>query len=619
MESDILVGIGFIIVLGVGLQWVARLLHFPSIVLLLAGGLVVGPWLGLVDSDEILGDALFPVVSLSVGILLFLGGLELRFSELGPAIRRPVTWLVTVGVLITWVLATVAGAVFFDEPMRVSVVLGAILVVSGPTVVIPLLRLARPRGSVATILTWEGIVVDPIGSALSVFCFNAVFVQHFTLGEIWSEFIVVALAGIAAGLVAAVLLVAALRRLLVPADLEVAVTVMFVVAAYVAAEQVRPEAGLFATTAMGIVLANQHFVALRSLRIFGDPILTLLIGSLFIVLASRVEPGAIVDHLPGILGLALVLVLIVRPLVAATCTIGAASMKPRERAFLACMAPRGIVAAATASFFSLRLEQLHQPSEMLVPVTFAIIILLALLYGLGARPATRLLHLERPQASGLLLVSSSAWAVGLAREMQRAGVPTVLVARGSEDLAARTDLDFTVFAGLVRDLPDSGLLEDVHRAVVASTDDEINLIAIQVLEDELGVEHVSLLSSAAAVRHDRREHDVEAWTQRPFSSGVSLEDLERITDEDAGVRTVEAVAVPASALVLAVLRSRWRLDDEPPRLALPGRPARRRSPARPVRQPGHRGGRRPDRRRQPLIYCRAMADEAPTGLSIASV
>ena len=407
MESDILVGIGFIIVLGVGLQWVARLLHFPSIVLLLAGGLVVGPWLGLVDSDEILGDALFPVVSLSVGILLFLGGLELRFSELGPAIRRPVTWLVTVGVLITWVLATVAGAVFFDEPMRVSVVLGAILVVSGPTVVIPLLRLARPRGSVATILTWEGIVVDPIGSALSVFCFNAVFVQHFTLGEIWSEFIVVALAGIAAGLVAAVLLVAALRRLLVPADLEVAVTVMFVVAAYVAAEQVRPEAGLFATTAMGVVLANQHFVALRSLRIFGDPILTLLIGSLFIVLASRVEPGAIVDHLPGILGLALVLVLIVRPLVAATCTIGAASMKPRERAFLACMAPRGIVAAATASFFSLRLEQLHQPSEMLVPVTFAIIILLALLYGLGARPATRLLRLERPQASGLLLVSSS--------------------------------------------------------------------------------------------------------------------------------------------------------------------------------------------------------------------
>jgi NhaP-type Na+/H+ or K+/H+ antiporter len=555
MESDILVGIGFIIVLGVGLQWLARLLHFPSIVLLLAGGLVVGPWLELVDSDKILGDALFPVVSLAVGILLFLGGLELRFSELGPAIRRPVTALVTFGVLVTWVLATAAVHVLFDEPFRLAVLQGAILVVSGPTVVIPLLRLARPQGSVSTILTWEGIVVDPIGSALTVFCFNAVFVLHFTLGEVWSEFIVVFLAGIAAGLLAVVLLVAALRRLLVPADLEVAVTIMFVVAAYVAAESVRPEAGLFATTTMGVVLANQRRVALRSLRIFGDPMLTLLIGSLFIVLASRVEPGSIIDHLPGILGLAAFLALVVRPLVSAVCTIGATSLTVRERAFLACMAPRGIVAAATASFFSLRLEQIGQPSDMLVPVTFAIIIVLALLYGLGARPATRLLHLERPRPSGLLLVSSSPWAVGLAREMQRAGVPTVLVARGDWELAARPDLDFTIFAGLVRDLPDSGLLEDVHCAIVASTDDELNLMAIAVLEEGLGAEHIYLLSSAASIRHDRSEHDVEAWTRRPFSSRVSLEDLERITDDTAGVRTVERIAVPPGALVLAVLAS----------------------------------------------------------------
>jgi hypothetical protein len=211
------------------------------------------------------------------------------------------------------------------------------------------------------------------------------------------------------------------------------------------------------------------------------------------------------------------------------------------------------VAAATASFFSLRLEQIGQPSEMLVPITFAIIIVLALLYGLGARPATRLLGLQRPTPSGLLLVSSSPWAVGLAREMQRAGVPTVLVARGSWDLAARPDLNFTVFAGLVRDLPDSGLLEDIHNAVVASTDDETNLIAVMVLDEELGSEHVSLLSSAASVRHDRGEHDVEAYTRRPFSPGVTLEELERITDAAAEVRTVERIGVPTGALVLAVL------------------------------------------------------------------
>ena len=261
VKTDVLFGIGVIIVLGVGLQWLARRLKFPSIILLLAGGLLVGPVLDIVEPDRILGPALFPVVSLAVGILLFVGGLELRFSELGAAARRPVMAFVTVGVVITWALTTAAVHVLFHESVRVSVLLGAILVVSGPTVVIPLLRLARPVGPVATILTWEGIVIDPLGATLSLFCFSAFFVDELSFRDLWGEFVVVALAGVAAGTVAAALLVLALRRRLVPTELEVAVAIMFVVAAYVTAETVRPEAGLFATTAMGVILANQRWSA----------------------------------------------------------------------------------------------------------------------------------------------------------------------------------------------------------------------------------------------------------------------------------------------------------------------------------------------------------------------
>ena len=196
---------------------------------------------------------------------------------------------------------------------------------------IPLLRLARPVGPVATILTWEGIVIDPLGATLSLFCFSAFFVDELSLRDLWGEFVVVALAGVAAGAVAAALLVLALRRRLVPAELEVAVAIMFVVAAYVAAETVRPEAGLFATTAMGVILANQRLVSVRNLRIFGDPIVSLLIGSLFIVLASRVEPGSILDHLPATLVLVAFLVLVVRPLVVFLCTFRSKLLAPRER------------------------------------------------------------------------------------------------------------------------------------------------------------------------------------------------------------------------------------------------------------------------------------------------
>jgi hypothetical protein len=425
-------------------------------------------------------------------------------------------------------------------------------VVSGPTVVIPLLRLARPVGPVATILTWEGIVIDPLGATLSLFCFSAFFVDELSLRDVWGEFVVVALAGVAAGAVAAALLVLALRRRLVPAELEVAVAIMFVVAAYVAAETVRPEAGLFATTAMGVILANQRLVSVRNLRIFGDPIVSLLIGSLFIVLASRVEPGSILDHLPATLVLVAFLVLVVRPLVVFLCTFRSKLLAPRERAFLACMAPRGIVAAASAAFYSLRLDQIGQPSPILVPVTFAVIIVLAIIYGLGAKPSARLLKVARPRPHGLLLISAQPWAFGLARELTGAGVPTTVVAPGRWDLAGRSDLAFRVYAGLIRDLPQTEVVADARMGVIASPDDEINLYAVAVLGEVLGRDHVLLLSTAASRHHDRIDHDVDLKVPRPFSPEVSLERLQAIRSSRA-VRTVLGHTAPAGTAVLAVV------------------------------------------------------------------
>ena len=362
MESEIVRGIGLIVGLGIGLQWLGRRLGVPSIVLLLAGGLAVGPGLGWVDPDEILGDALFPTVSLAVGVLLFVGGMELDLAEMRGVARGPVARLVTIGALVTWLATALAAHLVFHEPVRVSLLLGAVLVVSGPTVVGPLLRIARPTEPDATILRWEGILIDPIGATLGLFCLNAFFIEDVSVDTVWGEFVAVALAGAAAGLVAAGLLVAALRRMLVPDDLEVAVALMFVVAAYATAEIVRPEAGLFATTIMGVALANQRWVPTRQLRAFGVPVVVLLLGSLFIVLAAGVDAGALGDHLAGGLVLAAVLVLVVRPLAVTAATVGAPSLPWRDRAFLACMAPRGIVAASTAALFSLRLEDIGQPS-----------------------------------------------------------------------------------------------------------------------------------------------------------------------------------------------------------------------------------------------------------------
>lgn len=547
--------------LGVGLQWLGTALRVPSIVLLLAGGLVAGPVLGWVEPDAIFGDALFPVVSLAVGLLLFAGGLELRLSDLRGGARGPVLRLVTLGAVLTWLLVAAAAQLLFDQPVRASLLLGAVLVVSGPTVVGPLLHHARPADPDATILRWEGIVIDPLGATLGLFCVNAFFVSEFAVREIWGELIVVALAGVAAGVVAAAGLVLALRRQVVPDELEVAVALMLVVAAYGVAEAVRPEAGLFATTAMGLALANQRLVPVRQLRVFTEPVVALLLGGLFIVLAARVELEPLGDHLPAALALAALLVLVVRPLVVAACTVRSPTLSVRERAFLACLSPKGVVAASTAALFSLRLEQIGQPDEVLLPVTFAVVVALAVVYGLGSIPAARRLGVVRPEPRGALLVSDRPWALDLAGALARAGVPAEVVARGRSDLVDRPDLPagVTVRTGLVRELAEGDGLDDVSGAIVASHDEETDQVALAVLVDRLARRRVWLLAAGPA-------SGIAAWAPPAFGPEVDHPALARAWAAGHRVREVPAADAPPAALVLVRLRAGggWTAGARPP-------------------------------------------------------
>jgi NhaP-type Na+/H+ or K+/H+ antiporter len=548
-------------VLGVGLQWLGATLRIPSIVLLLAGGLVAGPVLGWVEPNTIFGAALFPVVSLAVGLLLFAGGLELRLSDLRGGARGPVLRLVTLGAVLTWLLVAAAAQLLFDQPVRASFLLGAVLVVSGPTVVGPLLHHARPADPDATILRWEGIVIDPLGATLGLFCVNAFFVSEFAVRDIWGELVVVALAGVAAGVVAAAVLVLALRRMVVPDELEVAVALALVVAAYGVAEAVRPEAGLFATTTMGLALANQQLVPVRQLRVFTEPVVALLIGGLFIVLAAGVELGPLGDHLPAALVLAALIVLVVRPLVVAACTVRS-PLPVRERAFLACLAPKGVVAASTAALFSLRLEQIGQPDEVLLPVTFAVVVALAVVYGLGSIPAARWLGVARPEPRGALLVSDRPWALDLAGALARAGVPAEVVARGRTDLVDRPDLPagVTVHTGLVRELAESDALDDVSGAIVASHDDETDQVALAVAVERLPRRRVWLLAAEP-------RSGVAAWAPPAFGPEVDHRALAVAWAAGHRVRKVPATDAPPGALVLVRLRTGggWTAGARPPR------------------------------------------------------
>jgi hypothetical protein len=196
-------------------------------------------------------------------------------------------------------------------------------------------------------------------------------------------------------------------------------------------------------------------------------------------------------------------------------------------------------------------------------VTFAVIIGLSVIYGVAAIPVSRALGVNRPPPHGLLLVSPRAWAVGLARELALAGVPTLLVARGRWRLVERTDLPFPVYADLIRDLPEGDRLIDMRDAIIASPDDETNLVAVDVLGEALGREHIFLLSSAAALRHDRHDRDVETWTRPPFAGAVTLEQLHRLGDDEAAIRTIDATEATSGLLVLAAITPNGRWTSSP--------------------------------------------------------
>jgi len=427
MTERLLTTLAGILVLGIGAQWLAWRLRIPSILLLLGSGFVVGPGLGWIDPDRVFGSLLLPVVSLSVGLILFEGGLSLRFREL----RK--TWgslvgLLTVGVLVTWGLSAVTAAQILGMPSSLALLSGAILVVTGPTVIGPLLRHIRPTGRVGPVAKWEGIVIDPIGATLAVLVYEGLdAIRRAEYGSATLNVLeglgITLLAGGLVGAFCAGVLVFCLRRFWIPDYLQNPVALMLVVIALTAANALHHEAGLLAVTVMGVILANQRVVPMDRISEFKESLTILLISALFILLSARVR----VEDLTALgwrgLVFALVMLLMVRPLAVWAATIGS-QLTRAERLFLAWFAPRGIVAASVASVFALRLGD---SGAVLVPATFLVIVATVAVYGLTAGPLARRLGLTPGDPQGLLIAGANGFARALASVLQREGFRVVLV------------------------------------------------------------------------------------------------------------------------------------------------------------------------------------------------
>lgn len=496
MHHDLPLALALIVTLGVGGQWLAWWLKIPSILLMLGAGLVAGPGMKILTGtpllapDQLLGDLLPVVTSMAVAVILYEGGLSLRLREIrevGGVVRN----LVTIGALVSWLLtASLAWALGLVDG-RLALLLGALLVVTGPTVIGPLLRQVRPRGTTGAILRWEGIVIDPIGATLAVLTFEALLAVDLKSGLFAAALGLgkTVLVGGAIGAAAAALLVIAERRHALPDHLENPVSLMAVLAAFVAANALQDESGLLAVTAMGMIVANALGEHARHLLEFKENLKVLLIGCLFVVLAARMDPtdvGAALGWRSALFVLALVLV--VRPLSVLVSTRGSA-LSREERLFLACMAPRGIVAAAVSVVFGLRLAEAgYAGGNAVGPLTFVVIMATVAVYGLAAGPIARRLGLSELVPRGILILGAHSWARELGRALAQAGAQPTLVDTNRANVSAGRLEGLRVLHGNVLS---ERLLEEVDLSalgtfVALTPNDEVNVLAAERLAGLLG-------------------------------------------------------------------------------------------------------------------------------------
>ncbi|MBZ0335713.1 hypothetical protein MARI_24290 [Marinobacter sp. JH2] len=421
-----------LILAGIGIssllcQWFAWRVRMPAILFLLAGGIIAGPVLGFLQPEAVFGDLLFPVISLAVAIILFEGSLTLRYDEIkghGKMVRN----LVPVGSIVTCAIGTLAARWILEVSWEVALLFGAISVVTGPTVIAPLLRAVRPTAKLSNILRWEGIIIDPVGALLAVLVFEGIvsWGQGNVFGHSLYIFGKTLVVGFIIGAVAGYLNGQALRKHWLPQYLHNAGTLTFMLGVYAISNELAHESGLLTVTVMGIWMANMKRVPIDSILEFKESLSVLLISALFIILAARVEFSAILDLGWGLVAVLACLMFIARPISIFLSSIGT-SLNFREKLYLSWIAPRGIVAAAVSALFAFQLERLgYDGAETLVPLVFMLIITTVTLQSLTARPIAKLLGVKEPPAHGFLILGANPIARLIAQSLRKHEIPVML-------------------------------------------------------------------------------------------------------------------------------------------------------------------------------------------------
>ncbi len=591
MLEDPIIQLAGLVVLAFGVTWLGERARIPVILPLLVTGFLIGPVFGWANPAELLGDLLAPAVSIAVGLILFEGGLSLRIREMEG--QQRVLWLlVTVGVVITWAIGAVVTSLFTELSVGMAILTGSILVVSGPTVIGPLLTLVRPDRSVASILKWESIIIDPIGALLAVITFEILLLGGSQVtasgGEIASDMVAFTIAGLVVGAAVAFASAEALRRHWVPEHLQPLFGLSIALLSFTVADALVAESGLLAATVLGFTLANQRRARTEHIIEFSEVVRVLLIGVLFIVLSASLTTEQLRVDLPAAIALIVTLVLIARPAAVAVST-WRSSLTWQQRTLLGGVAPRGIVAASVASVFALELE--HEGiagAEELTPLVFAVIVGTVAVYGVGMGPLARRLGLAARHQEGALILGAGKVERAVADALADSDVPVVLATTNRQDHYEARMAGRRAFYGnvLAHDFDLDLDLSGIGRLLALTPNDDVNTLASTQFSSTFGGAETYQLAARSAETGIGSTPADQFGGRQLFGPEWSYPAIEDMLDAGGTVRRIKLASDPAIfesqltsedvAAILFVVKSTGRVqvivgdNTAPLRDAVPG-------------------------------------------------
>ncbi len=493
-------------------QWLAWRVKLPAILFLLASGLLIGPVTQQFNPDALFGDLLFPLISLAVAIILFEGSLTLDLKEIRSQ-KGVVQRLITVGAGITWAVVAVATHYLFGLSWELSILFGALTVVTGPTVIVPMLRTVRPNADVGNILRWEGILIDPLGALLVVVVYEFIVAQGQAQGAVSGmlAFVEIIASGTVLGLTAGWILGFILKRRWVPEYLENMATLTMVFLSFSVANMLAHESGLLAVTLMGMWLANQKDIRIGEILNFKEHLTVLLISGLFIILAARLTLDDLIAL--GWMPFALLAIMqfVARPLSVWVSAIGS-TLSWQEKSLLSWIAPRGIVAAAVSALFAIKLEQSGETeAAILVPLTFSVIFGTVVLQSATSRMMARWLGVAEPPPNGFLIVGANNIARTIALELKKNKVDVLLTDSNWDNIrAARMDGLRTFYGNPVSEYAEQRLdLVGLGKLLGLSPERSINTVAGMRFGNEFGQHNIFALRTSVDARLSEMHIDGE--------------------------------------------------------------------------------------------------------------